>query len=457
MGDKAGIWLRVSTGGQDEANQLPDNMRWCETHGYDVKKTYTLHGKSASKGKQDKHLDEVIRDMQDGTITVLIVWQSSRIERRGAYSVFDLARRVREAGGRIEYVEDTYLNDTNEMSDVMLALAATKDRQKSRDISKQVKAAQAKLRAVGSAVGRAPWGYEIATVDGKKIFAPTDHGRRWIPEIFRMTIDGMTLREIAEHLDARGVCTQEGNRWNETVIGSRIIKNPVYYGARRNSGSLETESLVSFSVWSSANAVLASRARGGRSAVINIKAMLAPVCGNPACDATGRDKGASPMYRVYCGQGDKREPYYRCAGRGPQRKGCGNMVQCADLDERVMAAMLADQINQRLERVFVPGDTRADEIGKLREAAMTAYRAGDKARFLELDAEADSLAELPAVRPHWTTRETGQSEGDYFAALDDDARRSELAENWIITADNEGSEVTVTIGRRTAPATVVAS
>lgn len=77
MGELAAKWLPVSSTGQDEANQEPDED------------------------------------------------QSSRIERRGAWSVFDLARRVHDAGGRIEYVQDSYLNDTNEMSDVMLALAAT--------------------------------------------------------------------------------------------------------------------------------------------------------------------------------------------------------------------------------------------------------------------------------------------------------------------------------------------
>jgi DNA invertase Pin-like site-specific DNA recombinase len=30
MGIKAGIWLRVSTAGQDEANQRPDLLAYCE-------------------------------------------------------------------------------------------------------------------------------------------------------------------------------------------------------------------------------------------------------------------------------------------------------------------------------------------------------------------------------------------------------------------------------------------
>src|ERR1035438_9476636 len=217
MREQAGIWQRVSTGGQDEASQLPDLVRWCASHDYEQTKSYVLHGKSASKGKHQSALDEVIRDMQDGVITVLVVWQSSRIERRGAYSVFDLARRVREAGGRIEYVKDAYLNDTNEMSDVMLALAATKDRQKSRDISEQVTAKQAALRAAGSAVGRAPWGYSIVKRDGIKIFAPTSDGRKCIPVIFRMLIDGSSLREVAVWLDSQPVGHE---RWNEYSLGN---------------------------------------------------------------------------------------------------------------------------------------------------------------------------------------------------------------------------------------------
>jgi DNA invertase Pin-like site-specific DNA recombinase len=435
MREQAGIWQRVSTGGQDEASQLPDLVRWCQSHDYEQAKSYVLHGKSASKGKHQAALDEVIRDMQDGVITVLVVWQSSRIERRGAYSVFDLARRVRETGGRIEYVKDAYLNDTNEMSDVMLALAATKDRQKSRDISLQVTAKQAALREIGSAVGRAPWGYEIVKRDGIKIFAPTSDGRKCIPVIFRMLIDGSSLRDVAVWLDSQPVGHEQ---WNEYSLGNHLVKNPTYYGAPRNAGV--AEGLVTYSVWQQANAALASRNRPGRSTVANDKALLAPVCGNPDCDATGTKP--SPMYRVYTGKNQNRVPWYRCTGRGPQRKGCGFMRRCDELDATVLELMLADDGTEHYERVFIPGDDRSDEIGRLRESAMSAYRKGDKAQFLELDAQADELASLPLVAPRWENKPTGRTEALYFALLDTDARRQELARRWAVVASRD----TLTIG-----------
>lgn len=423
MAENAGIWQRVSTGAQDEASQLPDLTRWCEARGYEIAARYVLHGKSASKGKHDKYLDQVISDMQDGKITVLVVWASSRIERRGAYNAFDLARRVREAGGRIEYVKDAYLNDANEMSDVMLALAATKDRQESKDKTDRTLAKQAALRAAGSVVGRAPWGYKIESHGNVKILVPTPDGRKYIPVIFQMIIDGKSLRDVAGYLTDEHV---SGKTWNENYIALRLVKNPVYYGQRRNSGQLETEPLVSYSTWQEANAKVTSRARPGRTTSTHAKVLLSPVCGNPDCDATGSNRD-SPMYRSFGGYGVNRKAYYRCTGRGPQRKGCGNMIPVDELDQIVIEALESDHMNQHYEHVFIPGDDRSDEVGKLREAAMDAYRKGDKARFMELDTQADELAALPSVAPHWEDHPAGISEGEYFASLNEDQRREHIA------------------------------
>ena len=82
VGESAARWLRVSTGAQDEANQEPEIDALVQGPGYVVRKTYTLRGKRASKGQQDKALDQMIEDMRRGLFTVLVVWASDRIERR---------------------------------------------------------------------------------------------------------------------------------------------------------------------------------------------------------------------------------------------------------------------------------------------------------------------------------------------------------------------------------------
>jgi DNA invertase Pin-like site-specific DNA recombinase len=160
--ERAGRWLRVSTNSQDEANQERDIDDWIAGHSYQLVDgcTYRLR-KSAYKGKHAEMLEKVIADMQDGKITVLVVWQSSRIERRGASSVFDLAAKVQKAGGRIEYCapSDQYLNTSNEMSDVMLALAATRDNKESQIKSERVRIAQDVIRGNRGVLGRLPYGY----------------------------------------------------------------------------------------------------------------------------------------------------------------------------------------------------------------------------------------------------------------------------------------------------------
>ena len=103
MGEYAGRWLRVSTGGQDEDNQVPDISRWIEAHDYEVRTSYVLHGRSASKGEQQAALDQMLADMRCGLITVLVVWRDDRIERRGVLHMVPLINAVTR-GGRADRV-----------------------------------------------------------------------------------------------------------------------------------------------------------------------------------------------------------------------------------------------------------------------------------------------------------------------------------------------------------------
>lgn len=314
-------------------------------------------------------------------------------------------------------------------------------------------------REVGSAVGRAPWGYSIVRqTDGRKIFEPTSEGRRWVPLIFDAVIGGKSLREVAAWLDAEGA---SGGPWDDRAV-LRLVSNPIMYGHRLNAGNLETEALVSYSTWQAARAALESRAKPGRGTVVRPKALLSPVCGNPECNATG--KHPSPLYRQFS---KATHGYYRCNGRGPRAKGCGLMIRCEVLDSIVTEAMRDDLVdNFHVERVFVPGDDRSDQIGKLREQAADAYRKGDKAKFRELDERADELEALPNISSHWQELATCDNcgkvaidqarlchlighrvitRGEHFASLDDDAARREYISQHEVAAWKDGGEVLVSI------------
>jgi DNA invertase Pin-like site-specific DNA recombinase len=414
-------------------------VKWCDAHSYayDVAERYEIHGKSAYHGKHAEALDRAFDDMAEGKYTVLVVWAADRIERRGALAALTLAERAREAGGRIEYVKDAHLNTANEMSDVMLALSGSMARQESKRKAERIVAKHDALRAAGSVVGRPPWGYKITDVQelnnddlpvrtvtgrstsGRKVLVPTAEGRKYVPQVFQRVIDGQSCREIAAWLDAQGITTMTGKRWNEGYIATRLIKNKTYMGQRPNSGTLETPALVSPTVWQEANAVLAGRAKPGRGTVKREKALLSPVCGE--CDR------GSPMYRIKTWQGFA----YRCTGRGPQRKGCGCMVPLSVLDELVTDEVLSARRRMHTERVFIPGDDRSDEIAREREKAAEAARKGDYAAMAEAAQRAAEMEAQPRTAAHWDERVTGLSEADHFASLTPAERRGYLARSQV--------------------------
>ena len=55
------IIIRVSTGEQDEANQVPDLEKLCVEHRVRIKKRFELHDRSAYKGEQEECQEEALR------------------------------------------------------------------------------------------------------------------------------------------------------------------------------------------------------------------------------------------------------------------------------------------------------------------------------------------------------------------------------------------------------------
>ena len=54
MGERAACWYRVSTTAQSELNQYPEVERYVAEHGYEVVKTFELHGDSASTAPRSR-------------------------------------------------------------------------------------------------------------------------------------------------------------------------------------------------------------------------------------------------------------------------------------------------------------------------------------------------------------------------------------------------------------------
>jgi hypothetical protein len=161
---------------------------------------------------------------------------------------------------------------------------------------------------------------------------------------------GQSLRQIAQWLDAEGLPSPRGNpHWNEAVV-RRIIRGRVYAGRWQNREGrtiARCEAVVPADVFDRANEALRTRPKRGPASDDR------PLLANLKCYRCG-----SPMYRIQILSWNKKHHYlyYRCTGSGPQRKGCGNMVDYHALNAVVAMRVFMISNEPHKERRWVEGE-----------------------------------------------------------------------------------------------------
>jgi DNA invertase Pin-like site-specific DNA recombinase len=419
----AGAWVRVSSGGQDEQNQVPDVERYCATHGYTIAKRYELNDKSASKGEQQETLDAMLHDVREGTIKVLVCWHSDRLERRGPEYVFRLLSQVRDADGSIESVQEPDFGRQSFAGQATTAINAVIAHEKSEHLAKQVKLAHDRIRANGGVgPGGTLWGYRIEGPKYNKKLIPTDLCREYAPKIFDRVIAGDSWREIAAWLDVEGVSTKRGGKWNEGSI-RKIVQNRVYAGRLQNEAKTKTLAYCEPVIWPDtfdrAQDALKRRPHRGP-----MKKYDQPMLVNLKC-ARCED---SPMYRIRLKSRDGKFHYlyYRCAGRGAQRKGCGNMIPLDDLERTVRVWILVVSNEPHQVKYWVEGTNWDSEISNIKQDMREAVEAEEFGKLAELQAQLEDYRNRKVAKGHWDYEDTDLTKGQYFASLDRDGQREYL-------------------------------
>jgi DNA invertase Pin-like site-specific DNA recombinase len=371
-----GAWVRVSSGKQDEENQVPSLVRYCIDHKYWPVVWYVVHAKSAFKGEHQDVLDRAVDDMRSGKTAVLVIWHSDRLERRHDGKTKTLLGTLAEfsdAGGRVESTLEPTLGQMDFGGQVTTFITGLVNHEKSKHISEQVGLAFDRIRSNGAVSNRPPWGFYTEGEKYSRKMIPADECREYVPQIFKRCIAGDSLRTIAEWLDTQPVTPMFRGTWNETAVRN-ILRNRAYAG-RRLDGNGKTvlicEAVVSADIFERANEALSTREHRGPQAAN--KPLLAKLkcarCGNP-------------MYRIHGTGRGRYYFYYRCFGSGAQRKGCGNMVKYERLEKMVAVRVLAWHDEPHQIREWVPGknwDSEiADTVQSIRE--LDPLEAADEAR-----------------------------------------------------------------------------
>ena len=463
-GNRAVLLYRVSSGGQDEANQVPDVERYAGGKGYrwSERYTYTLHDKSAYKGEQQATLDRIIADVRAGMVKVLVVWHSSRIERRELEYLLRFIREVKEAGGRIESVQEGLLDGHN----LNTIIGGYMNHDKSLVISASVQLAHNRIRDNSAFRGRDPFGYEISGAKYSKKLTVIEPLRPIVQEIFARVIRGESLADICTWLDSLKV-KQSKTTTKKYLAGEitpwwpamlmRLIRHPAYSGryyVRRTDDSGKTvtythscEAIVTRSIQRQAIEALSTREKRGPRGSDDTRAMLKGVITCPFCDD-------SPMYRMTGRLAGGRQEYYRCYGRGPQRKGCGNMVPMSTVDDAVNQ-VIADAFSRKVTVTeIVKGHDWSEEIDAVKDELR---RLGDEGltddeydvRHAELTAERNRLKLLPALDDEEKTVELDERYSELYARLERSERGAWL-KAYGFTVQASKARVVVSQGERSA-------
>lgn len=331
---------------------------------------------------------------------------------------------------------------------------AKQARQEWEDIQERCMRAQGELKQRGRLVGKPPFGYTSIGDKYDRKLVPTELGRKYIPEIFRRVIAGDSLNAICKWLNSEGVPLgqsngRKGNGWWDWVVGN-IIKNETYTGYRWQEYTDRTtkarirtvhrcEPLIDPGIFRLANETLKNRPKKGPSDP-QTRAMLAGAIYCPHCTD-------SPMYRI---TGRLGVLWYRCTGRGSQRKGCGNMVRLAVADDAVNRIIAGTfDVPVMIKRVS-PGHDHRQELDavkhEIRQLANLDLPDDEYDRQLaELRAERDRIDDLPVVPGTVELVPTGERYAALWAALDTAERGPWLASHGFRVTASKG-RVTVSQG-----------
>jgi Resolvase, N terminal domain/Recombinase len=447
---RAGIWIRVSTGEQDEANQIPDLERYCANKPYAIVARYELHDRSASKGEQEQAMQQVLADLKSGHIKVLVIWHSDRLDRREPVEALLFLRDVKRAGGQIESTEEGLLDE----KDLRTLVTAYTNHEKSEHLRRQVGIAYERIDANDAFRWKVPFGFTLKGPKYDKHLVPTDTGREYIPQIFERYISGASLSELAWWLDSLKIRFKKDRKTGELVLVpwwpmqvARLLRNPVYVGYYTKGEGLafldspnpawlhQCEALIDTRTFRRANEALADRERKQRGPRGNPEnyamcrgATRCPRCGASMTRINSYGKWVKP-------EGQKgyyqREDFYRCAGSGARsrepgtrsaRRGCGNQVPMAWVDAAVNV-IIADMWHRPVMLpTLIRGrdyDQELEAIGlELRRLPIRGLdRREEQAERERLWAEEDRIKDLPVEEDYWDEVATGEVYSDLWAGL----------------------------------------
>jgi len=157
----AAIYARVSTGGQDVANQRPDLMAAAKARGFELDQV-EVYEEVQGAGKDRPVLRRCLTACQEGRHSHLIVWSIDRLGRSMSGNL-DMIVRLDGWGVEIVSCREPWLVLNSPVRSLLCAIFSWISEQEKRRISERTKASLARIKAAGEKrLGRPPVHVDVA-------------------------------------------------------------------------------------------------------------------------------------------------------------------------------------------------------------------------------------------------------------------------------------------------------
>lgn len=195
--------------------------RWADENGYTVRKVWA-DNLSAYTDTVRPEFDKAIGALRANEVPALWCYAADRFSRQGSHLISGLL----DEGKRIIFdYEGLDSAEPRDRRDIINRVEEA--REYSALLSHRVTGTKEQQRNEGAWLGRAPYGFEIADKDTRKL----KHAETWptLIRIFEDTAQGKSARTIAQELNAEEKPSPDGKHWGGSTI-HRMIQTPVYEG-----------------------------------------------------------------------------------------------------------------------------------------------------------------------------------------------------------------------------------
>ncbi len=114
---KASIYVRVSTGNQDTANQALVLTEWAKNRGYEVVAIYSEE-ESAWKTGHQRELAQLLQDARKRKFDVMLVWALDRLSREGSLAILSLVHRLKIFGVKVMSYQESWTEAPGELAEL---------------------------------------------------------------------------------------------------------------------------------------------------------------------------------------------------------------------------------------------------------------------------------------------------------------------------------------------------